>query len=610
MPSETTTRWPFKQASTLKSRAQHEKSPGEFTVRHLREMATQLKRMFGSRHGEPHIDDSPEHRSNEGKSTTQAASKISLPNTLPVYLSSEGTKEKSYVRRFLGALKSLRIDLPLAQGAGEAALPQQEITASNQEVLTEDDSIYSLDDDGSEDEFDRRDFETIRAIPSEVIKKLVLNVMQQKHGSKPWTCFITHRKEGSYHHCVFLRVELHGVLEQEYVLKIPAHGTPKNWQYPEDAIVLKNEAQLMQRIMYATKCPLPEVVDFHPLVNNDLGAPYILLKKIPGSSAEDMWHGKPLKELRDEDSFLTVDDTPPELEQKRINFLQSLARAMSHLQKLQFEKIGTPIFGHCSDEKPKLDCPIIRWHSKTRFHEFTRFGPFLTSASFFVHGVNISWNPLAAMNDMTPEQQQHPKTHQAMGVRRLLQIIFSQAPFRQPSDISDPHCDTLPAKEPFVLRHDDLDLHNILVDDDGNVTGILDWDGCMAVPQCIGYASIPLFLHRDWLPNFTMLRQPCITWELDKYRSVYADAMEEAHAENVDGGLPTGAKYTRKSPMYQALLAALYEDAGPHDVLDKLLGELEEFRRVDREELYERLPDWPAVRDVLEAELLQLLSVD
>jgi hypothetical protein len=41
-------------------------------------------------------------------------------------------------------------------------------------------------------------------------------------------------------------------------------------------------------------------------------------------------------------------------------------------------------------------------------------------------------------------------------------------------------------EETFVLRHPDLDLQNILVDDDGNVTGNIDWDNCLAVPQCIG----------------------------------------------------------------------------------------------------------------------------
>ena len=33
-----------------------------------------------------------------------------------------------------------------------------------------------------------------------------------------------------------------------------------------------------------------------------------------------------------------------------------------------------------------------------------------------------------------------------------------------------------------VLWHWDLDMHNILVDDDGNVTGIIDWECCATMP--------------------------------------------------------------------------------------------------------------------------------
>jgi len=53
----------------------------------------------------------------------------------------------------------------------------------------------------------------------------------------------------------------------------------------------------------------------------------------------------------------------------------------------------------------------------------------------------------------------------------------------------------------FVLQHDDLDLQNILTDSEGNITGILDWDGSLAMPRCIGHAAVPKFLRRDWFPN-------------------------------------------------------------------------------------------------------------
>lgn len=51
------------------------------------------------------------------------------------------------------------------------------------------------------------------------------------------------------------------------------------------------------------------------------------------------------------------------------------------------------------------------------------------------------------------------------------------------------------AQEPeFVLPHPDLDLQNILISPEGELRGIIDWDGVGAVPRCVGnerYLSQP-----------------------------------------------------------------------------------------------------------------------
>ncbi|CAE7219655.1 hypothetical protein PTTW11_11200 [Pyrenophora teres f. teres] len=54
-------------------------------------------------------------------------------------------------------------------------------------------------------------------------------------------------------------------------------------------------------------------------------------------------------------------------------------------------------------------------------------------------------------------------------------------------------------KETFVLgRHTGFDSQTILVDDEGDGTGIIDWDNCIAVPCRVGYTSLAKFLRRDW----------------------------------------------------------------------------------------------------------------
>jgi hypothetical protein len=465
-------------------------------------------------------------------------------------------------------------------------------------------------DDGEpngDDENDRRDFKTVRSIPCAALEDLVLKSVYMGDGLNPRTCRITHRKEGSFHHCVFLNIEPSDLPGQQYVLKIPAHGTAAYW-HPGDAFMLRNEAVLMQHIRHHTKCPVPEVVAFDETLDNCIGAPYILMKKIEGMSALDMWQGKMLmKPPVDGEEYMQADNPRTVLEELRINLLKSLAHATSQLRTLEFTEIGVPVFERPEDDQPVTYGPVWNWHSKSYMQELTPVGPFKTSRAFFETGLDNALN----MGDIEGYDQNDTVTLALKGARKLLEISIDSVPLAASSMLPPFQCvDDEQAQKPdsptthFVLRHEDLDLQNILVDEDGNVTGIIDWDGCMTVPSCIGYASIPTFLRRDWLPDHTMANRPYLTWATKRYRDIYAEAMVEAlHIDHSD------AMYIKKSAMYQALLAVLYDDDNCFGVLGKILAEIEEFRRVDMKELCIRLgKGWPAAEKVLTEKVAELLA--
>jgi hypothetical protein len=54
---------------------------------------------------------------------------------------------------------------------------------------------------------------------------------------------------------------------------------------------------------------------------------------------------------------------------------------------------------------------------------------------------------------------------------------------------------------PFVLAHTDLNFQNILVDGEGNVTGIIDWDDMLVGPRQSGCCQYPSWITRDWDPK-------------------------------------------------------------------------------------------------------------
>jgi hypothetical protein len=469
-------------------------------------------------------------------------------------------------------------------------------------ITIKDDQTWSEADEGEDSErheHDRRGFKAIRGIPNSKIEAAVLQMLGLTNAAESSLCRITGRTAGSFHLVIKLTITALDSSSRDVILKIPFHGTPSNWA-PQDGTQLENEATLMLWIHKKTQIPVPEVLHYHETCDNAVGAPYILMTKLPGKQAADVWFGKPFADLTHREHLNLAEQPSPELEQKRITFLKSLADMMAQLNTLEFDRIGVPEFYKPSPLEP-IVCfnysPSWRWHTKNTMHNLHHLGPFKTSEDFFKEHLDEKWDHDYNMHvdDSTSESDLAQ-----IGLWKILNMIFSSPALthspKSPVQPGEPH------QESFVLRHDDLSLFNILCAEDGTVTSILDWDGIMAVPRCIGATAMPMFLSRDWLPECTMWDLQALPCGLEQYRTVYADAMEE---KSGDG------RYTRKSPIYQAAYALVHEDADPEDLVSKLLLEVPEFRRVKPEELLWRLgAGYPAAEELLEEKIAELLMPD
>ncbi|KAF3041732.1 hypothetical protein E8E12_007854 [Didymella heteroderae] len=175
-----------------------------------------------------------------------------------------------------------------------------------------------------------------------------------------------------------------------------------------------------------------------------------------------------------------------------------------------------------------------------------------------------------------------------LGARKLLDLIFSQP-------VLNPHEDP----ETFTLRHNDLDLQIIIADSEGNVTGIIDWDRCAAVPRCIGAASAPFLLMKDWQPAYlnTLDTPPHLGFTTHRYRQIYAAVLAEYGCED--------AQYTTKSAVYQPGIQAPYDrDYGDvDDFLGKVLHCVPEFRGDVKETIQAFGAGWPAGERLIQRHL-------
>ncbi|KAF2868783.1 hypothetical protein BDV95DRAFT_467279, partial [Massariosphaeria phaeospora] len=387
----------------------------------------------------------------------------------------------------------------------------------------------------------RADWETILAIP-----QTLFNIVLAKH--LPNGSQLTEHNfrfvegfEGGFHHVRLIEV-LVGPHAGKYVVKVPSTGTAACW-IDLDAYMLRNEAKTMSYIRKHTSIAIPEVIGFSDAVENELGAPYIIMRAAEGVPSYQIW----FEQDKDGDPDMENAGMPSEeLMQKRVTFLRSLARTMSSLKTLEFKGAGLLDF-----DEDEVDPDIGPWYLSKSPDELQEMDPadlataksmdvrrtFDYSHHYHQHALDKTW---PYDNDTTP------MAYVDNGRRFVMQTIINSEPFTKVKESTTD-------KETFVLHHDDLDFQNIYCDPEtGEVTSIIDWDKCRTVPHYLGYASLPIFLTLDWLPHYSIDEATHLPWDLDIYRQVYAEAMIEATGPEGDG------KYTLKSAMYAGVHAALY----------------------------------------------------
>jgi aminoglycoside phosphotransferase (APT) family kinase protein len=442
---------------------------------------------------------------------------------------------------------------------------------------------------------DRQDWPKIRAISDETLCRTVAADIRRNGKRVPIAQVrVLSRTQGTYHHVVFMGVHNKDSID-EYVIRIPAHGTEDEW-VEEDMIMLENEARLMRYIKLNTDIPIPEVIQWCSMVWNPLGAPYILMKKLEGKSAFSLWFTDENSNMDDE-LYLQADYPSKTLAVKRATLLRSLAKHMADLAKLDFPELGMPNCDGKKDETPKVG-PIYHWRSKEP-SKFENRGTFKSTWKYVLNRLRNLDESIQEKIEGESLARDDVSAQFMRGDISFMSLVFSPDIF--------PHCSDrdrlqrLATPETFTLHHNDLDLQNILTDGDGNVTGILDWDGCMAAPRFVGSAAVPKFLCADWFPDQDLERSPHLPWKLDEYRKQYAKYLEEFGCED--------AKYTEKSAMYQAAWHTLTVSLDNDALSEKIIASIPSLIRMDSGTIIRTMGrGWPAMENHLRKELKRLFA--
>lgn len=204
---------------------------------------------------------------------------------------------------------------------------------------------------------------------------------------------------------------------------------------------LQCEVQTMQYISDYSGIPVPKVFDYELDPQNPVQYRFVIMEAM---------FGRPLG--------VSYSAVPRHYLDK---FLAQLAKYLVELGTLSFPSIG-----------------CLQYDILTRVAEIVAppgtYSAYTTSSQF-VHDIRTEQNELLLKNDTLT----FPKEDRELAACILLRAALGNLK-------REVQCG------PFPLFHPDLHYNNILVDDQYNITGIIDWSGVMTVPQEV-FAAVPGF---------------------------------------------------------------------------------------------------------------------
>ncbi|KAI1299030.1 kinase-like domain-containing protein [Xylaria venustula] len=236
-------------------------------------------------------------------------------------------------------------------------------------------------------------------------------------------------------------------------VRLPREATYIPLERYDSARAFEIEVASMKFFKSKSTIPVPEVFVYNQDPSNHVGAPYMLIEYIHGTTASK------LGEIRS--TTYPVTYGTPEQDRK---FRRQMAKIQAEVLMFQFPKIGSLYY-----DKDKDDFYIGREIETGR-------GPWTSSADYYRDLADVLMKEDATRYYRNPEKEKY------FCAPLLLSHLMS--------------IHTKVNKGPYNLINRDFGPHNVLVDNEFNIVGVIDFDGVFAAPP-EAVAQYPRFFGLD-----------------------------------------------------------------------------------------------------------------
>ncbi|KAL5334006.1 hypothetical protein BJX70DRAFT_403036 [Aspergillus crustosus] len=238
-----------------------------------------------------------------------------------------------------------------------------------------------------------------------------------------------------------------------WIARIPALGVPDMWD-ERARMTMTAENNTLRLLKRETTIPLQEIFDYSTSLENPLCCPYTILDFVPGLILEDVWKG--------------IGVNPLLANVRRLRAMRDIAKALAQLSRytaktggsLCFHEDGTRDTSRTGFLAPIDESAYTTERPDAMYHNST------DPKSYYK--ILLENNPCGAKG--------------GKGIDAFLLQLIEWIPV--PADA-----------DPFVLTHPDFHhMRNFIVNQDGELQSIIDWDGVGLMPRSLGNEQYPWWL--------------------------------------------------------------------------------------------------------------------